>query len=81
MTLPKSSTFGGPSEVSDGGGLGRHSSGMIHRTSVGGESDGGESEWMAGARMNIVLNGLVGFERAGMRVGCSNDSSWSGVVS
>jgi hypothetical protein len=63
--------LGEPSGESDGGSAGWYSSGSVATTSTPSAS----REWMAGARIKIVLNGLDGFERPGIRTGASNDSS------
>ena len=74
MTFPISSARAGPIGVSLGGGDGVHSAGNVARTWI---SEEGTSEWIAGARMNTVLKGLVGLLKAGMDRGASKDSSWA----
>lgn len=73
MTFPRSSKLGSPSGESEGGGEGWYSTGNVANTSTSFASS--DREWMAGARMNIVLNGLEGFDNWGISMGASNDSS------
>lgn len=80
ITLPKSSTLGGPRGESDGGGEGWYSAGNVANTSISvsvsvSDDEGGEREWIAGALMNMVLNGFLGFESTGISIGYSNDSN------
>ena len=75
MTFPRSSGLGSPNGESEGGGAGWYSTGNVAKTSTSFASS--EREWMAGARMNIVLNGFEGFDNPGMTIGASNDSSWA----